>query len=173
MPNKNNIEDILQYKQEFIDHQEQSIDGSSGLQTMGDICKWLDKVQKCADGRTVFDGLVPSSVYLVYNEQNELIGMVDIRHYLNEQLFQSGGHIGYSVRPSKRRQGYATDILARALKICAQQLNINNVLLTCNAGNVASQKVILANGGILESSCSNENTQKLRYWINTEQYMKH
>lgn len=165
-PDKTHIEEILRYKEEFISNGDSSIDGSSGLQTAQDLEEWLENVQKCSSEETVPDGLVPSSTYVVYNEQDELIGMIDIRHYLNEKLFQSGGHIGYSVRPSKRRQGYATCMLELALGLCKDQLKIDRVLLTCNSWNTASIKVILANGGVLEPDENGEDSKKRRYWIN-------
>lgn len=161
-PNESHIKDILQYKKEFNDNGEISIDGSSGLQNIQDIYEWLDRLHKCSSEDMIPAGLVPSSTYAVFDEQEELVGMIDIRHYLNETLLRSGGHIGYSVRPSKRRQGYATCMLGKALELCESQLGIHRVLLTCNSWNTASIKVILANGGILEPD---EDKGKRRYWI--------
>ncbi|WP_430789013.1 GNAT family N-acetyltransferase [Virgibacillus flavescens] len=108
---------------------------------------------------------LPSSNYFLINEADRVVAMVDIRHELNEHLFNIGGHIGYSVRPSERRKGYATLILAEALKKC-KELNITRVLVTCDADNVGSAKTILNNGGVEDSHFIEEDgDMKRRFWI--------
>ena len=92
----------------------------------------------------------------------EYVGRMSIRHELNEWLKEVGGHIGYDVRRSRRRQGHATAMLAAALPI-ARSLGIDSALLTCDADNVASRLVIERNGGVLED----QRGEKLRYWVPT------
>ncbi|WOV86780.1 GNAT family N-acetyltransferase [Sporosarcina oncorhynchi] len=92
------------------------------------------------------DDRVPTSNYFLI-DNNRILGMVTIRHVLNDYLLQVDGHIGYSIRPTERRKGYATQLLAETLKI-TDQLGIVEVLVTCNADNIGSAKVILNNGGI-------------------------
>jgi predicted acetyltransferase len=58
------------------------------------------------------------------------------------------GHIGYSVVPWKQRRGYATSALRQVLP-AARDEGLRYVLLTTDPGNVASQRVIEANGGRL------------------------
>lgn len=67
------------------------------------------------------------------------MGAVNIRHRLNEKLLNSGGHIGYGIRPSERRKGYASVLLALTLEI-TRDMGLNKVLLVCDKGNVASEK---------------------------------
>jgi predicted acetyltransferase len=95
-------------------------------------------------------------------EGEEYIGRMSIRHELNEMLADVGGHIGYDVRRSRRRQGHATAMLAAALPI-ARDLGIAKALLTCDVDNVASRLVIERNGGVLEGTRGG----KLRYWLPT------
>ena len=110
---------------------------------------------------------VPSSLYYAYDdERNIMVGAVNIRHYLNDKLMFDGGHIGDGVRPSERRKGYATKIIALALDEC-KKLGIDKVLITCNKDNIGSKKSIINNGGILENEVIDEDGEKvLRYWIN-------
>jgi len=89
-----------------------------------------------------------------------LVGFLSIRHDLNEFLRELGGHIGYAIRPSERRQGYATAATALALTEC-QRLGIDPVLITCDETNAASAKVIKVNGGVLEDIRGG----KRRYWV--------
>ena len=90
----------------------------------------------------------------------EFVGSVSLRHELNAFLFEEGGHIGYSVRPSARRQGIATRALDLTLDI-ARGLGLEQVLVTCEDDNVASARTIQACGGELEDVRHG----KRRYWI--------
>jgi len=104
--------------------------------------------------------------FLLDNEKNKFLGAVNIRHYLNEILLKEGGHIGLGIRPSERRKGYATQMIALALIEC-KKLGINKVLITCDKSNIGSAKSILKNGGKLENEFVNSDGDiEQRYWIN-------
>jgi predicted acetyltransferase len=77
-----------------------------------------------------------------------------------------GGHIGYAIRPSQRLKGYGTEILRRTL-LEAAKLGLHKVLVTCNADNLGSIKIILANGGIFDEEISSPHSKKKisRYWL--------
>lgn len=92
----------------------------------------------------------------------EYLGRISIRHRLTASLREIGGHIGYDIRPSARQRGHATAMLAAALPV-ARSFGINPALVTCDEDNIASRKVIEANGGGLED----ERGGKLRYWLPT------
>jgi predicted acetyltransferase len=106
-------------------------------------------------------GIVPAT-FLWWVEGDAYLGRLSIRHSLTQWLLDYGGHIGYVVRPSARRQGHATAMLAAALPIAAG-LGIDPVLVTCDYHNLASRLVIEANGGVFED----QRGEKLRYWIPT------
>jgi predicted acetyltransferase len=107
------------------------------------------------------EGWVPGTI-LWYVVDEQFVGQLDIRHELTPALREVGGHIGYEVRPSARRRGHATRMLALSLPI-AQSLGIDRALLTCDPANVASQKVIEANRGVRDRPTHT----KFRYWIST------
>ena len=89
---------------------------------------------------------------------------MNIRHSLNEYLLKYGGHIGDGIRPSERRKGYATKMIALALEEC-KKLGIDRVLITCNKANIGSAKSIINNGGTLENEVIKDNDIMQRYWI--------
>ena len=112
------------------------------------------------------EGHVPATLYFCLDEERNLVvGAIDIRHYLNEQLLSFGGHIGDGVRPSERRKGIATKMIGLALQKC-KELKIDKVLMTCLKENVPSAKSIINNGGILENEAEVEGKIYQRYWIN-------
>jgi predicted acetyltransferase len=108
---------------------------------------------------------VPFSLHWLC-DGDEFIGEASIRHQLNRHLLQEGGHIGYGIRPSRRDQGYGKRILALALVEC-RRLGIERVLVTCLDANIASAKIIEANGGRLENviSAPSGHGPLRRYWI--------
>jgi len=103
--------------------------------------------------------MVPSTT-LWWVDGTEYLGRISIRHRLTPTLLEWGGHIGYDVRPSARRRGHATAMLA-AVRPAAAGLGIDPALVTCDLDNVASRKVIEANAGVLED----QRAGKLRFWV--------
>lgn len=118
-----------------------------------------------SDRAKVTDGLVPESVLWLL-EDDVLVGRVSIRHELNASLRELGGHIGYEIRPSRRRMGYGTRALGLALPE-ARNLGIERALLTCDADNLGSRRIIEKNGGLLEDESRLAGSSKThrRYWI--------
>jgi predicted acetyltransferase len=124
----------------------------------------INKIEQ-AKGIDLPEGWVPSTeLWLVDNE--EFIGRTNIRHVLTDHLLEIGGHIGYWIRPSKRKMGYGKIILKLGL-IEARKLRITKVLVTCDVTNIGSKRVIEANGGVLENIVPNgeDNPPKMRYWF--------
>lgn len=110
------------------------------------------------------DGKVPDSVFFLYDDMEDImIGAINIRHYLNENLINSG-HIGDGIRPSQRRKGYGTKMIAMSLEKC-KELNIDRVLMVCDKTNIGSAKSIINNGGILEDEIEEDGHIYQRYWI--------
>ena len=113
--------------------------------------------------------LVPDSTFFCLDtDQNRFVGAVNIRHQLNDALLRSGGHIGDGVRPSQRRKGIATQMIALALDEC-RKLGIPRVLMVCDKSNIGSAKSIQRNGGVLENELVLEDGAVIqRYWIQLE-----
>src|SRR5690349_14662403 len=110
-------------------------------------------------GRDPVEPQVPSDHWWIV-EGESVVGFVAIRHRLNDYLRNHGGHVGYSIRPSRRREGHASRALGLALRRC-RDLGIDRALITCDDDNVASARTIEINGGVLEDV--REGIR--RYWV--------
>jgi predicted acetyltransferase len=119
-------------------------------------------------GECLPPNFVPGA-FLVAAVEKVVVGRVSIRYQLNDYLFRFGGHVGYVVAPSFRRKGYATEMLRQTLPI-ARSVGLKRILLTCDDDNVASQRVIMSNGGVLENVIWEEGLRvpKRRYWIDLQ-----
>lgn len=126
----------------------------------------IDRLDALHRGDNLEEGLVPSSAFWLVDETDRILGSIDIRHALNEKLRFRGGHIGYGIRPSERRKGYAGAMLSLALDIC-RQMGIAQILITCSKDNAGSVRTILKNGGMLDSEDWDPVKQEWfqRYWI--------
>lgn len=158
--------EIQNFRQEFIKYGG-SMDGCLSLRKMENISEWIKQVEDFSALETCPKGFVPQTQFICLREaDNKIVGVIQIRHYLNEFLGQYGGHIGYSVCSSERKKGYATFMLREILPIC-KELGLEKILITCLKDNEASKRVIINNGGIYESTVY-EPTEKVsleRYWI--------
>ena len=163
-PDLSYTDEIIKYKEESL-KESPLINGSAGLDRFSSIEIWFEELKKRSCEDTVPKGLVPSSTYLAVREKdNYIVGMIDIRHYLNEYLTQVGGHIGYGVRKTERNKGYAKQMLKLALEKC-KELKIKKVLITCDEDNIASEKVILSANAKLEDIRNVDGENKKRFWI--------
>ena len=138
------------------------------------IVPWAIRIVDWHDFDTYFPSLefteptetfVPCSTFFcLETDSGRFVGAVNIRHYLNESLLLNGGHIGDGVRPSERRKGVATRMIALALEEC-RKLGINRVLMVCDKENIGSAKSIINNGGVLENEVIVDGVTEQRYWI--------
>lgn len=137
-----------------------------GGQAGDDFAAFVRKLRDNARGVGLAEGHVPASTYWLVRNGGEILGTANLRHELTAHLLHEDGHIGYSVRPSERRKGYATRMLAMVLAKCRAR-GLGRVLVTCDRDNVASARVIQKNGGVLENEVVATETGKIkqRYWI--------
>ena len=160
-------EQVMSIREEMLKNGD-NFGGCAGLEDVQSYSEWLD-----FEGRlkAIYkDGYVPSENFLaVRKKDNAVVGIIDFRHPLSDFLFHFGGNIGYSIRPSERRKGYATEMLGLILPIC-REFGEERVLVTCDKDNEASRRTIVNNKGVLENEV--EDTVGLgqcgiiqRYWI--------
>lgn len=109
------------------------------------------------------EGFVPSELYFLL-DQEEIVGAIHLRLELNDSLLQHGGHIGYGVKPSCRKKGYA-DYMMEALLEKLVRKGISRVLVTCDTDNIGSSRVIEKHGGKLENHVMYKGVKTSRYWI--------
>ena len=126
--------------------------------------EWINSVTE--RNKNSDKNIVPSSTYIAVSEsENKIVGIIELRHHINTPVLSLwGGHIGYTVRPAKRQKGFATIMLNLILKK-AKKININRLLLVCDADNIGSEKTILKNGGIFEKTIIIDGCEMKRYWI--------
>ena len=125
----------------------------------------FDSYISSLEQKEVRDGKVPDSTFFCLDtDRNIIVGAVNIRHYLDEDLLRNGGHIGDGVRPSERRKGVATKMISLALEECGK-LGISRVLMVCDKDNIGSAKSIINNGGVLENEIFCDGVIEQRYWI--------
>jgi len=129
------------------------------------VDQYIELTEKHARRKELPQGWVPYATFWLVDE-GEFVGELHFRYVLTDYLRNYGGHIGYTIRPSERKKGYGTQILALVLPEI-KALGYRRILVTCDETNVASQKIIEANGGIFQqANAQGKNMpQKLLYWI--------
>ena len=166
------VEPSMEYRDEYLDMIREWMETGENMVPFvlkfdcADFDAFLRELHRLKTGSDLGSGKVNSSTYWLVNADRRVLGAVNIRHTLNEQLLTIGGHIGYGIRPSERRKGHATRLFALALRK-ARGLGISKALATCDKENVGSAKTILNNGGVLDSEDTVKGTVIQRYWIET------
>ena len=136
-----------------------------GVLTLGE---YLEYCQTTNDHTNLKPGHIPRSFFWLLNDTGEAIGIVRMWHYLNKSLQERTGHISYYVRQDQRGKGCGSEALHLALKELAK-VGEKRALIVADLDNIASTKVILANGGKLESVGKGGKGKKFgRYWINLD-----
>lgn len=154
-PNKDLENQIIEYKIDFMQYNEKigkdknNINGSCSLHRF-DFDEWLDRVNICASDENLSPyGTIASTFVAVRKSDNKIIGTIQVRHTLTEELRDDGGNIGYAIRPDERKKGYATQMLNLALEFC-KSLGLDKVLIDCEEKNIASAKTMIKCGAIFD-----------------------
>ena len=160
------LEAVKEFRAEFLRNNEH-MDGTSGLARYEDPNDWYQWICNAEHKETCSPKWVPDTQFIsIRNSDGKLVGMLDIRHERNDKIANYYGDIGYSIRASERKKGYAKMQLALALDIC-KAMGKERILITCVKDNIASAKTIQHCGGILENEVidPDDNAILQRYWI--------
>lgn len=164
LPSAEWADEIADFRREFL-ASGSSMDGQGPLARMADPLEWIAWSHAQQKRETCAAGLVPATQFLYVDEQaHHLAGMIQVRHELNDYLARFGGHIGYSVRPGDRRRGYGTRQLKAVLPYC-WSLGLDRILITCRRGNIGSEKIILACGGVYEDTAELHDPERGDLWL--------
>lgn len=138
----------IEYINEFYKYNSK-INGVGGLDKyLDNYSTWLQKLDEDIKRKPTEEKVPSETFFLIRKNDNKIVGMINIRLELNENLKKIGGHIGYSIRPEERKKGYNKINLYLGLKEC-QKHGIKDVLMDCDKDNIGSSKTIQALNGIL------------------------
>lgn len=173
-PNIERKDEALDYLNEHKKYNS-DINGTGGM----DKCltgmtyeEWLVRLEKMKsdDYAKSINRCPGKTFFLIRKDDDKIVGMINIRYNLNDQMLKFGGHIGYGIRPSERRKGYNKINLYLGLIKCKEKFGLDRVMIDCSVDNLGSDKTIQALGGVLERSeiDPSDGTLTNVYWIDVE-----
>ena len=143
-------EQAIEFRQEFFEHGEFVINGSELFDKTEDYIEWCRSIDANTKEETVNPDWVITDTFFAVDDQDRIVGIIDLRHTLNDFL-KDLGNCGYSVRPSERRKGIATEMLRQLLDV-AKKAGMKELHLSVEKNNEPSIKTIIRNGGVYERS---------------------
>ena len=149
-PTEEQKEQAVEFRQEFFDHGEFVMNGGELFDKTEDYIEWCRSIGANTNEETVNPNWVITDTFFAVDDQDRIVGIIDLRHTLNDFL-KDLGHCGYSVRPSERRKGFATEMLRQLLE-AAKKAGMNELYLSVERKNEPSVKTITRNGGFYERS---------------------
>lgn len=150
VPTREHEEKAIDFKNEFIRNGETVINGGERLDHIEEYDIWLASVTNNAKKETVNPDWVLTDTFFALDDNDKIIGIIDLRHELKGFLIDFGNS-GYSVRPSERGKGYATKMLCLLIEY-AKKSNMTSLQLSVEKSNEPSVKTIVKNGGVYERS---------------------
>ncbi len=155
----------MAYRNDYIQHGESHINGSCGFIHYSNYYEWLEKVTLTHKKETSFFNVPATTFFTVRKTDDKIVGSIQLRHELTEDLSKRGGHIGYGICPSERKKGYGSAQLSLVLEK-AKELHIPRVMISCDKDNISSAKVAINNSGKLEWEGYDEEDGYIQiYWI--------
>lgn len=145
--------EIIEYLDEFVKYGS-DINGSGSLDKIYDGYTFEEALDRCLKmedeeyAKSV--GRCQGKTFLLIRENdNKIVGTINVRWNLSDKMLQFGGHIGYGIRPTERRKGYNKINLYLGM-IEARKVGLDRVMLDCDVNNLGSDKTLKALGGKLE-----------------------
>ena len=171
-------EDVIDYLNEHV-HYNSNINGTGSFDKILDGFTYeqcLDRTKKLTNREYAksINRCPGKTFFLVREEDNKIVGMINIRYDLNEEMLRFGGHVGYGIRPTERRKGYNKINLYLGLQKAYEEFNLDKVMIDCSATNIGSDNTIKSLGGILERSEVDPSDDTLTnvYWINVNESLE-
>ena len=146
VPSIKRKEEAIEYINEHYEYNS-NINGSGSLHKYIDNYEeWLNKLERDYTTKPSEERVPSRTYFLVREDDNRIVGMINIRTVLNERLSKYGGHIGYGIRPTERGKGYNKINLYLGLKVC-EEYGIDKVFMDADLDNPASWRTMEALGG--------------------------
>ena len=164
-PQKEHERQAIEYINEFYKYNSK-INGVGGLDKyLDNYSTWLQKLDEDIKREPTEERVPSETFFLIRKKDNKIVGMINIRLALNENLKRIGGHIGYSIRPEERKKGYNKINLYLGLKEC-QKHGIKEVLMDCDKDNIGSAKTMQAlNGILIKEWYDKQKDRTIQYYI--------
>ena len=159
--------DVLLFRREILEaNGPDAFAGCHSLKLCETAKEWVESCMAMEKIETCPVNFVTSNTYMAVRvSDNRVVGIIELRHHIDHPILGMwGGHIGYSIRPSERRKGYGKEMLRLCLQKCKER-GMDKVMVTCSTENTASEKTILANGGMFEKIVPGDREYMKRYWI--------
>ena len=176
-PSMERKNEIIQYFNEFVDNNSE-INGSGSLDKFLEGYTFEEAFERCMnlENKEYAEkvGRCPGKTFLLIRENdNKIVGNINVRWDLNEAMARFGGHIGYAIRPSERRKGYNKINLYLGM-LEAKKVGLDKVMLDCDVNNLGSDKTLKALGGELERTEVDPYDGVLTnvYWFNVDDTIK-
>lgn len=123
--------------------------------TFAEFAKYVEECKKHSAGIGLQEGYVPDTIFVLVDDEENYVGIFNLRHYLNDFLESGPGHIGYGIAPAYRRRGYATKGLSLVLQE-AKKIGIEEAYLSLHKYNIGSLKVQQNNGAVIHHTDDKE-----------------
>ena len=172
-PSMSRKNEIIEYLDEFVEY-ESDINGAGSLDKIYEGYSFEEALDRCLKmkdedfAKSV--GRCPGNTFLLIRESdNRIVGTLNLRWNLNEEMLRFGGHIGYGIRPTERRKGYNKINLYLGI-VEAKKVGLEKVMLDCDVNNIGSDRTLKALGGVLERTEIDPSDGILTnvYWFNVD-----
>lgn len=166
--------EIIEYLDEFVEYGS-DINGSGSLDKIYEGYTFEEALDRCLkmedeDYAKSVNRCPGKTFLLIREDDNRIVGSINVRWDLNEDMLNFGGHIGYGIRPTERRKGYNKINLYMGI-IEAQKVGLDRIMVDCAVNNLGSDKTIKALDGRLERTEIDPSDGALTnvYWFNVDE----